>query len=186
MWHPVAVGDLPAESKTRWYQGKVIVGVVCGVLGLGIGSAESDNPKESDAYVSLAQNYEHAKSDVAAANDRTDELAGLEADLTARKADLDERATTLKSAELTVEKREQAVKALREQLEAKAARSAPTAAAPVPLTSRTGSCTRTSTEKCIQGGQFCPKSKFGQIGHDANRVAYRCGGSTSHPHWQRS
>lgn len=46
-------------------------------------------------------------------------------------------------------------------------------------------CTRTSSGTCIQGGQFCPQSKYGQSGWDAQGRRYVCRGNRTHPHWMR-
>lgn len=46
-------------------------------------------------------------------------------------------------------------------------------------------CTKTSSGKCIRGGQFCPKSKYGKSGWDAKGRRYVCKGDRSHPHWMR-
>jgi hypothetical protein len=46
-------------------------------------------------------------------------------------------------------------------------------------------CTRTSSGKCIRGGQFCPRSKYGKSGWDARGRRYVCKGDRSHPHWMR-
>ena len=45
-------------------------------------------------------------------------------------------------------------------------------------------CTKTSSGKCIKGGQFCPKAKKGKSGWDANGRRYVCKGAGSHPHWR--
>ncbi|MFC6044511.1 hypothetical protein ACFP8W_11775 [Nocardioides hankookensis] len=47
------------------------------------------------------------------------------------------------------------------------------------------SCTHTSSGSCIRGGQFCPQSKYGRSGWDAQGRRYVCKGSRSHPHWMR-
>jgi hypothetical protein len=47
-----------------------------------------------------------------------------------------------------------------------------------------GSCTTTSSGSCIQGGEFCPQSKYGEVGYDANGTAYTCEGDHTHPHWE--
>lgn len=47
------------------------------------------------------------------------------------------------------------------------------------------SCTTTSSGKCIRGGQFCPKSKYGKSGYDAKGRRYVCKGDRSHPHWMK-
>jgi hypothetical protein len=46
-------------------------------------------------------------------------------------------------------------------------------------------CTRTSSGKCIKGGEFCPQAKFGHSGYDAKGRRYVCKGSHSHPHWMK-
>lgn len=46
-------------------------------------------------------------------------------------------------------------------------------------------CTKTSSGKCIKGGQFCPKAKYGKSGWDAKGRRYVCKGNRSHPHWMR-
>lgn len=46
-------------------------------------------------------------------------------------------------------------------------------------------CTKTSSGKCIRGGQFCPKAKYGKSGWDAKGRRYVCKGNRSHPHWMR-
>jgi hypothetical protein len=53
------------------------------------------------------------------------------------------------------------------------------AAAPPPV-----QCTTTSSGSCIQGGEFCPQSSYGQQGTDANGRVYTCTGDTVHPHWE--
>lgn len=58
-----------------------------------------------------------------------------------------------------------------------------TAAAPRTV-SATHSCTLTSTGKCIQGGEFCPQSSYGQSGWDASGTRYVCTGDSTHPHWE--
>jgi hypothetical protein len=45
-------------------------------------------------------------------------------------------------------------------------------------------CTRTSTGKCIRGGEFCPKVKYHKSGWNAQGKRYVCKGSHSHPHWE--
>ena len=49
----------------------------------------------------------------------------------------------------------------------------------------THACTRTSTHKCIRGGEFCPASKYHKSGWDAKGRRYVCKGSRSHPHWEK-
>jgi len=46
-------------------------------------------------------------------------------------------------------------------------------------------CTKTSTGKCIRGGQFCPQRKYGRSGWDAKGRRYVCKGNHTHPHWMR-
>jgi len=46
------------------------------------------------------------------------------------------------------------------------------------------SCTRTSTGSCIQGGEFCKQSMYGQTGYDANGRSWVCTGDSTHPHWE--
>jgi hypothetical protein len=46
-------------------------------------------------------------------------------------------------------------------------------------------CTKTSTGKCIKGGQFCPKSKYKKAGYDAKGRKYICKGDKNHPHWMK-
>jgi hypothetical protein len=46
-------------------------------------------------------------------------------------------------------------------------------------------CTRTSSGKCIRGGQFCPRSKYRKSGWDAKGRRYVCKGDRSHPHWMK-
>lgn len=46
-------------------------------------------------------------------------------------------------------------------------------------------CTLTASGTCIQGGQFCPKAKYGESGWDANGRRYVCTGDSSHPHWMK-
>jgi hypothetical protein len=46
-------------------------------------------------------------------------------------------------------------------------------------------CTRTSSGTCIQGGEFCKQSEYGQKGYDANGRKYICKGSRVHPHWEK-
>lgn len=45
-------------------------------------------------------------------------------------------------------------------------------------------CTKTSTGKCIAGGQFCPQKSYGKTGYDANGTAWVCKGDHAHPHWE--
>jgi hypothetical protein len=45
-------------------------------------------------------------------------------------------------------------------------------------------CTRTSSGSCIQGGEFCPQSKYGQSGWDNRGHRYVCKGDHTHPHWK--
>jgi hypothetical protein len=45
-------------------------------------------------------------------------------------------------------------------------------------------CTRTSTGKCIRGGEFCPEAKYGKSGWSATGKRYVCKGSHTHPHWE--
>jgi hypothetical protein len=45
-------------------------------------------------------------------------------------------------------------------------------------------CTHTSSGSCIQGGQFCPQSKYGQNGWDSRGHRYVCKGDHTHPHWE--
>lgn len=46
-------------------------------------------------------------------------------------------------------------------------------------------CTKTSSGRCIRGGQFCPQSKYGRSGWDAYGRRYVCKGDRSHPHWMK-
>jgi len=46
------------------------------------------------------------------------------------------------------------------------------------------SCTRTSTGSCIQGGEFCQQSMYGQTGYDGGGRSWVCTGDTTHPHWE--
>jgi hypothetical protein len=46
-------------------------------------------------------------------------------------------------------------------------------------------CTRTSSGKCIKGGQFCPQSKYKKSGWDAKGRRYVCKGNRTHPHWMK-
>jgi hypothetical protein len=48
----------------------------------------------------------------------------------------------------------------------------------------THACTRTSSGSCIQGGEFCPQSKYGQSGYDNHGHRYVCKGNHTHPHWE--
>ena len=45
-------------------------------------------------------------------------------------------------------------------------------------------CTKTSTHKCIRGGEFCPQAKYGKRGRDAKGRVYVCKGSKTQPHWE--
>lgn len=45
-------------------------------------------------------------------------------------------------------------------------------------------CTRTSTHKCIRGGEFCPAKDYGKSGWSATGKRYVCKGSHTHPHWE--
>jgi hypothetical protein len=47
-------------------------------------------------------------------------------------------------------------------------------------------CTKTSSGTCIQGGEFCPQSKYGQYGWDAAGRRYKCRGDHEHPHWYKA
>jgi hypothetical protein len=60
---------------------------------------------------------------------------------------------------------------------------APRRSTPPPAPTR-HSCTTTSSGNCIRGGQFCPKSDYGQTGYDASGTRYVCTGDASHPHWE--
>jgi hypothetical protein len=47
-------------------------------------------------------------------------------------------------------------------------------------------CTKTSSGRCIKGGQFCPKAKRGKFGWDAQGKKWKCkktGSSTSN--WKK-
>ncbi|GAA4741272.1 hypothetical protein GCM10023350_27320 [Nocardioides endophyticus] len=55
----------------------------------------------------------------------------------------------------------------------------------VAASARAHACTRTSSGTCIRGGQFCPQSKYGRSGWDANGRRYVCKGNRTHPHWMR-
>jgi hypothetical protein len=46
-------------------------------------------------------------------------------------------------------------------------------------------CTKTSTGKCIKGGQFCPQAKYKKVGIDAKGRRYVCKGDHTHPHWMK-
>ncbi|MET0819378.1 MAG: hypothetical protein ABWY58_00310 [Aeromicrobium sp.] len=46
-------------------------------------------------------------------------------------------------------------------------------------------CTKTSTGKCIKGGQFCPQAKYKKAGIDAKGRRYVCKGDRTHPHWMK-
>ncbi|WGL52047.1 hypothetical protein P5P86_19110 [Nocardioides sp. BP30] len=46
------------------------------------------------------------------------------------------------------------------------------------------SCTRTSSGSCIQGGEFCKQSMYGQVGYDASGRSWECTGDHTHPHWE--
>ena len=46
-------------------------------------------------------------------------------------------------------------------------------------------CTRTSSGKCIKGGEFCPQAKYGKSGWDAQGRRYVCKGNRTHPHWEK-
>jgi hypothetical protein len=46
-------------------------------------------------------------------------------------------------------------------------------------------CTRTSSGKCIQGGQFCAQAKWHKSGWDSKGRRYVCKGNHSHPHWMK-
>ncbi|MCW2785546.1 MAG: hypothetical protein JWP74_2063 [Marmoricola sp.] len=46
-------------------------------------------------------------------------------------------------------------------------------------------CTKTSSGKCIRGGEFCPKAKYNKNGYDSKGRRYVCKGSRSHPHWEK-
>lgn len=48
----------------------------------------------------------------------------------------------------------------------------------------THACTRTSSGKCIQAGEFCPQADYGQTGYDGDGHKLTCTGSRSHPHWE--
>lgn len=63
--------------------------------------------------------------------------------------------------------------------------------APAPAPATTGAppaqpqgCTTTSSGSCIRGGEFCPQSKYGQVGYDAAGDEYTCTGDAVHPHWE--
>lgn len=46
-------------------------------------------------------------------------------------------------------------------------------------------CTKTSSGKCIRGGQFCPKAKYNKSGYDVKGRRYVCKGNRTHPHWMK-
>jgi hypothetical protein len=46
-------------------------------------------------------------------------------------------------------------------------------------------CTKTSTGKCIKGGQFCPKAKKNKVGVDAKGRRYVCKNSKGSLHWMK-
>ena len=53
------------------------------------------------------------------------------------------------------------------------------------VTAKKHACTRTSSGKCIKGGEFCPKAKLHKSGWDAKGRRYVCKGSRTHPHWMK-
>jgi uncharacterized protein YraI len=59
---------------------------------------------------------------------------------------------------------------------------APVSAAPVIASHH--KCTRTTTHKCIRGGEFCPQAKYGKSGWSATGKRYVCKGDHTHPHWE--
>ena len=46
-------------------------------------------------------------------------------------------------------------------------------------------CTKTSTGKCIKGGEFCKRAQYNQSGVDATGRRYVCKGDQTHPHWEK-
>jgi hypothetical protein len=59
------------------------------------------------------------------------------------------------------------------------------AAANIPTLVSHHACTRTSSERCSQGGEFCKQSEYGRLGWDANGRRYICRRNHVHPHWER-
>jgi hypothetical protein len=59
------------------------------------------------------------------------------------------------------------------------------APAHVAVTAQHHTCTRTSSGKCIRGGEFCPQAKYHKSGWDAKGRRYVCKGSHTHPHWEK-
>ena len=53
------------------------------------------------------------------------------------------------------------------------------------LAKKKHACTRTSSGKCISGGQFCPQAKYKESGWDAKGRRYVCKGNHTHPHWMK-
>ena len=58
-----------------------------------------------------------------------------------------------------------------------------TSVATAPAASAAHACTKTSTHHCIKGGQFCPKSKKGKSGWDAQGRRYVCKTKSGGLHW---
>lgn len=46
-------------------------------------------------------------------------------------------------------------------------------------------CTKTSNNTCIKGGQFCPKASYGKSGYDINHRRWVCKGDRNHPKWTK-
>lgn len=59
------------------------------------------------------------------------------------------------------------------------------AAAPVTAAASHHACTKTSSGKCIKGGEFCKQSQYNHSGWDAAGRRYVCKGNRTHPHWQK-
>ena len=57
-------------------------------------------------------------------------------------------------------------------------------AAPATVSSH-HACTKTSSGKCIKGGEFCKQAQYNHSGWDAAGRRYVCKGSRTHPHWEK-
>lgn len=172
---------LDRRATSKWYASKVATGVACLLVGIGIGGSTNESPEDSAAYVKLETSHERTKDELASFKQQAESAASESEE---RSAGLDAKESELKRLEEDLAKREANVKAAEDKAKPQTTTAKPTPGSkPVPLVGGTSSCTRTSSGNCIQGGQFCPKAKYGQTGQDANGRSYRCTGEKSRPHW---
>ena len=64
--------------------------------------------------------------------------------------------------------------------------STPAIAAPVTVAASHHACTKTSSGKCIRGGEFCKQAQYNHSGWDAAGHRYVCKGNRTHPHWEKT